>query len=80
MQPPSKVKKRLGRVGFLRPIIKEAVECYLDCGNPRCGFAQIRDRIINHLKLTFVADRPPPPHLVYQEVLMAAETGGEYFS
>jgi len=38
------------------------------------------DRIINHLKLTFVADKPPPPHMFYQEVLMAAETGSEYFS
>ncbi|MDH7513829.1 MAG: hypothetical protein QHH14_12855 [Clostridiales bacterium] len=38
------------------------------------------ERIINHLKLTFVAERPPPPQLAYQELLMAAETGGEYFS
>jgi len=38
------------------------------------------DRIIDHLKLTFVAERPPPPHIVYQEVLMAAEVGEEYFS
>ena len=38
------------------------------------------DRIIIHLKLTSVADRPPPPHIAYQEVLMAAETGAEYFS
>ena len=38
------------------------------------------DRIIYHLKLTFVAERPPPPHIVYQEVLMAAETSAEYFS
>jgi len=38
------------------------------------------DRIIDHLKLTFVAERPPPPHIVYQEVLMAAETSAEYFS
>jgi|GEM_PF-1921874 len=30
------------------------------------------DRIINHLKLTFVAEKPPPTHLPYQEVLMAA--------
>jgi len=37
------------------------------------------DRIINHLKLIFVAERPPPPQIVYQEVLMAAETGSEYF-
>ena len=28
--------------GFLRPIIKEVVERYLDCGNPRCGFSRIR--------------------------------------
>jgi hypothetical protein len=38
------------------------------------------DRIINHLKLKFVADKPPPPHRAYQEVLMAAEAGAEYFS
>lgn len=38
------------------------------------------DRIINHLKLTFVADRPPPPHIASQEVLMAAEPHTEYFS
>jgi len=38
------------------------------------------DGIINHLKLTFVADKPPPPHIAYQELLMAAETGAEYFS
>jgi len=28
--------------GFFRPIVKEVVEKYLDCGNPRCGFARIR--------------------------------------
>ncbi|MBC7362619.1 MAG: acid--CoA ligase [Candidatus Aminicenantes bacterium] len=33
------------------------------------------DRIIHHLKLTFFADKPSPPHLVYQEVLLAAEAG-----
>jgi len=38
------------------------------------------DKIIHHLKLTFVAERPPPAHLAYQEVLMAAETSAEYFS
>jgi hypothetical protein len=37
------------------------------------------DRIINHLKLTFVAAKPPPPPIAYQEVLMAAETSAEYF-
>ena len=37
------------------------------------------DRIIDHLNLTFVADRPPPPQLAFQEYLMAAEAGSEYF-
>ena len=38
------------------------------------------DRIIHHLKLTFVADKPPPPHIAYQEFLMAAETAVVYLS
>jgi hypothetical protein len=38
------------------------------------------DRIIDHLKLTFITDRPPQPHIAYQEVLLAAEAGGIYFS
>ena len=38
------------------------------------------DRIIDHLKLTFVAERPPPPHIDYQELLMSAETSAEYLS
>ncbi|MGD2295296.1 MAG: acid--CoA ligase [Candidatus Aminicenantes bacterium] len=38
------------------------------------------DRIINHLKLTFVAERPHPlPQIVQQELLMAAEESGKYF-
>ena len=41
--------------------------------------SSVVDRIINHLKLTFIADKPPPPHLAYQEVLMAAETSADYF-
>ena len=38
------------------------------------------DRIIGHLKLSFVADKPPPARIAYQEHLMAAETSTEYFS
>jgi hypothetical protein len=38
------------------------------------------DRIIDHLKLTFVAERPAPTHLAYQEVLMAAKAGSKYVS
>jgi hypothetical protein len=57
---------------------------------PRCGGTMkviafltdysVVDRIINHLKLTFVAERPPPPHIAYQELLMAAEASAEYSS
>ena len=34
---------------------------------------KVIDRIIGHLKLTFDAERPPPPHNVQQELLIAAE-------
>ena len=37
------------------------------------------DRIIGNLELTFEAERPPPPHFVQKELLMAAEESGEYF-
>ncbi len=37
------------------------------------------DKIINHLKLTFLAERPPPPRVLQQELLMAAEEKGDYF-
>jgi hypothetical protein len=35
--------------------------------------------MIRHLELTFEAERPPPSHVANQELLMAAEEGGEYF-
>ena len=38
------------------------------------------DRIINHLKLTFGADKPPLSKAAFQEYLAAAETSVEYFS
>lgn len=38
------------------------------------------DRIINHLKLAFAAAKPLPPRTDFQEILVAAETGAEYFS
>jgi hypothetical protein len=36
------------------------------------------DRIIRHLELTFEAERPPPPRVVQQDLLMAAEESGKY--
>jgi len=37
------------------------------------------DRIIDHLKLTFVAEKPPPSCVLTEGALMAAEESGEYF-
>ena len=40
---------------------------------------KIIDRIIVHLELTFEAERPPPPRVLQQVLLMAAEGHEEYF-
>jgi len=40
---------------------------------------QAVDRIIDHLKLTFAAAKPPPSHVFEQVALMTAEESGEYF-
>ena len=37
------------------------------------------DRIINHLKLTFVAEKPPQSHVFEQVALMAAEESRDSF-
>lgn len=36
-------------------------------------------KIICHLRISFQAERPPPCHVIQQELLMAAEGSGEYF-
>jgi hypothetical protein len=36
------------------------------------------DRIMEHLKLTFVAEKPPPSHGFEQVALMAAEETVDY--
>ncbi len=38
------------------------------------------DRILNHLKLIFVASKLPPPRFAYQGVLLAVEISAEYIS
>jgi hypothetical protein len=40
---------------------------------------KVIDKIIDHLKLTFISERPPPPHDVQHELLTADEESGEYF-
>jgi hypothetical protein len=56
---------------------------------PKCGGVmkvvafitdyQAVDRIIDHLKLTFVAEKPPPSLVFEQVALMAAEERTDYF-
>jgi hypothetical protein len=43
-----------------------------------CYWSGDIDRIIRHLELTFKTERPPPPHHVQKELLMAAEGSAEY--
>ena len=38
------------------------------------------DRIIDHLKLRFVGERPPPPHVVSQQFFLDLEAPAGYFS
>ena len=57
---------------------------YPQCRGEMCTIAFITDfsvvdRIINHLKLMFVADKPPPPRIAFPEVLMATEASADYF-
>jgi len=40
---------------------------------------KVIDKIIAHLKLTFMAERPPPPQSVQHELLTEAEEMGKYF-
>jgi len=58
--------------GYFRPIIREVVACYLDCGNPRCGFARVRcpDCPAEHLLMFSCRTRG----------LMAPEAPAEYLS
>jgi hypothetical protein len=70
--------------GYYRPIVKAAVGKGLDCANPRCGrrfsWMSRTARIIDHLKLTFAAEKPPPSHVFEKVTLMAAEAAPDYLS
>jgi len=73
-----------GWAEMIRKVHKVDPLCCPTCGGRMRIIAfieepKIIDRIIGHLKLTFEAERPPPPHNVQQELLMAAEERGEYF-
>jgi len=56
---------------------------------PRCGGAMrvvafltehaVVDRIIDHLKLTFIAERPPPSQTAFRELLREADPPAGFF-
>jgi hypothetical protein len=55
-----------------------------ECGGPMKAVAyiadhQVVDRIIDHLKLTFVAEKPPLARVMEQVTLSAAEAPSKYF-
>ena len=43
----------------------------------RRAYPHAVDRIIDHLKLRFIAEKPPPARVFTEVVLMAAEESGE---
>jgi len=79
-RPPAK-----GWAEMIRKVYEVNPLTYLRCGGTMKVISfltdyAVVDRIIHHLNLTFVADKPPPPHIVYQEILMVGESSAEYFS
>jgi len=83
LRAPGANRETKVRPSFCRGILQKQVRCCPRRGNHNsCGEKnkpKIIDSIIAHLKLTFEAERPPPPHIAHQELLMAAEKRGEYF-
>ena len=90
LSPPPIIEEELSSVpskGWAEMIRKVYEIDPLLC--PQCGAEmkviafienhKVIDKIIDHLKLRFQAERPPPPQVVQQELLMAAEESGEYF-
>jgi len=75
---------RRGWAAMIRKVYEVDPLLWTKCGGKMRVIAFITefsvvDRIINHLKLTFVASKPPPPRIAYQEVLMAAEARPNIF-
>ena len=76
-------------LSFLAGMIRKVYEVDpMAC--PRCGGRMkvvaliteyaVVDRIVDHLKLTFAAAKPPPSQAAFQEILMAADPPVDYFS
>ena len=71
------------RIRYVSPYCKFDMLC-LKCRSTMKIIAfitdfQAVDCIIDHLKLTFVAEKPPPSRVLTEVALMAAEQRMEYF-
>jgi hypothetical protein len=80
--------KRIPSKGWAEMIRKVYEVDPLAC--PRCGRRMkvvafiteyaVVDRIVDHLKLTFAAAKPPPSQAAFREILLAADPPVDYFS
>ncbi len=87
LKPGPTNARRLFKMSRVKMILKVYEVDPMVC--PKCGETMkvvafltehaVVDRIIDHLKLTFVAERPPPPEAAFQEILMADDPPAEYF-
>jgi hypothetical protein len=51
---------------FAREVLGFLVRMELLSPDGQSGFSPGGSMILSHLQLTFIADRPPPPHITYQ--------------
>jgi hypothetical protein len=56
---------------------RELSDFWIYCSTKHIGYAAV-DRIIAHLKLIFVVEKPPPTRVLTEVALMAAEERAEY--
>jgi len=88
VQARTKIEAERAGKCMIRPLLslerlsfseKEGKVCYRYGKEPeeteRMDYLEFIARVTSHIPA-----KPPPPHIVYPEILMAAETGGEYFS
>ena len=82
--PSCHAKRREEWAEMIRKVYEVEPLCCPACGGQMriTSFIEepkIIDGFIAHLELTYEAERPPPPRVLQQELLMAAESHEEYF-
>jgi hypothetical protein len=90
LESEGKVGYRHGEKGAEQEVMDYNVYEVDPMACPRCGGRMkvvafiteyaVVDRIVDHLKLTFAAAKPPPSQAAFQEILMAADPPVDYLS